>query len=129
VRQSATIETILGIRSVSRALLLAVATCTVGCDLGYSVDVENRTGARVTYFVEGVNARPGSAMAEGTTLAHTEGHVSHWLVPSGSRDSRQATVRAVAVSGGQIYCHRFGWEELSRIRFRIELKAGVSDCS
>jgi hypothetical protein len=114
-----------------RRALLAAFLFIVGCfgDPGYSVTVENLTGATVIFFVEGVDARPGSAMAEGTRLEPAADDVDHWLVPSGSQDSRRATVRAVAVIGEQLHCHRFGWAELNQIRFHIELKAGVSDCS
>jgi hypothetical protein len=98
-------------------------------DPGYSVTVENRTGATVTFFVEGVNARPGSAMADGTVLAAGADDVNHWVTPAGSRDERKATVRAVGPGGEQVYCHRFGFGDLSQLRFHIELKAGVSDCS
>jgi hypothetical protein len=103
----------------------------VGCigDPGYSVTVENQTGTTVTFFVEDVNARPGSAMAEGTTLSPGADDVNHWLIPEGSRDPRRAKVRAVTTSGEQLYCHRVGWDELKQLRFHLELKSGVSDCS
>ena len=109
---------------------LAASLLIVGCigDPGYSVTVENRTGATVTFFVDGVNARPGSAMVEGQRLAPGADNVNHWVIPDGSQDLRRATVRAVAVTGEQLYCHRFGFDELKQIRFHIELNAGVSDC-
>ena len=116
---------------MGRAVAVLVASSfIVACfgDAGYSVTVENGTGATVTFFVEGVNARPGSAMAEGQKLAPGADDVNHWLVPEGSGDLRRATVRAVAVGGEQLYCHRFGWDELKQIRFHIELKAGIADC-
>jgi hypothetical protein len=98
-------------------------------DPGYSVTVNNTTGETVTFFVEGVDALGGSAMAEGTRLGPAEDDVNHWRIPEGAGDLRRATVRAVGVGGRQVFCHRFGWDELQQLRFHIELKADVSECN
>jgi hypothetical protein len=116
---------------IRAATLLAGLLLVTACfgDAGYSVTVENGTDGTVTFFVDASNATPGSAMADGTRLMPSASSVDHWIEPSGPRDSRRVRVRALGVSGQQVYCHRFGWEELSQLRFHILLTAGVAECS
>jgi hypothetical protein len=98
-------------------------------DPGYSVTVENGSSSLVTFFVEGVGAQPGSGKADGTTLTPGSDHVDHWLIPSDSNDPRRATIRAVSPTGAVVYCHRFAYDELSSLRFRIRIANGVNDCA
>ncbi|MDQ2912827.1 MAG: hypothetical protein M3T56_06180 [Chloroflexota bacterium] len=112
-------------------LVIGASLLLTGCfsDAGYSVTVENHTGTPVVFFVEGTNATPGSAMAEGTRLAPGAASVDHWIIPSGRLfDDRKAIVRARGLAGEQVYCHAFDFDELKRVRFRIALQPGVSEC-
>lgn len=112
---------------IAALILLAGSGCF--SDPGYDVTVENQTDTAVVFFVEGTNATPGSAMAEGTTLRPGGEKDAHWIIPSGRPfDNRKATVRARGVGGDQVYCRTFGFEDLKQIRFHIVLTAGVSDC-
>jgi hypothetical protein len=98
-------------------------------DPGYSVTVQNQTGNPIVFFVEGTNATPGSAMAEGTRLGPGAESVDHWIIPSGRPfDDRKATVRARGLAGEQVYCHAFKFDELKLIRFHIGVQAGVDEC-
>jgi hypothetical protein len=99
-------------------------------DPGYSVTVENQMGNPVVFVVEGTNATPGSAMWEGVSLRPGAEWVDHWIIPSGAPfDDSKATVRARNAAGEQVYCHAFAFDELKHIRFHIELRPGVADCS
>jgi len=109
------------------AALMLAASC-IG-DPGYSLIVQNSTRARVTFYVDGVNARPGSAFADGVTLEPGAEDVNHWVIPAGDNDQRKATVRAVNSAGSIVYCHRFGFAELRDLHFHIDLRGGVADCS
>lgn len=116
----------------AHVLLVAASVLLGGCfgDAGYSVTVENQSATLVVFFVEGTNATPGSAMAEGTRLQPGAESVDHWIIPSGRPfDDRKATVRARDLGGQQVYCHAFAFDELKRIAFHIGLKSGVSDCA
>jgi hypothetical protein len=97
-------------------------------DPGYSMTVENGSNVPITFFVDGVGAQPGSGKADGVALAPGKDHVDHWLIPSDSRDTRRATIRAVDSAGAIVYCHRFSYDELDALRFHVRIVDGVNNC-
>jgi hypothetical protein len=102
-----------------------------GCfsDPGYSVTVQNQTDLPIRFVVEGTDATPGSAMAEGKTLSPGIESVDHWLVPSGRpEDARKARIRARTLDGTQVYCKSFSFQDLKEVRFHIDIRSGVSEC-
>jgi len=52
-----------------------------------------------------------------------------WRIPQNRGDARTRVVRAADSAGALVFCHRYSYQEIETLRFRIELEIGRIDCN
>lgn len=116
---------------LTRYLAAALATCVLlssACiprfgDPTHSVFIRNATAQSVTAFAFDRDPRFGEELAPGETWHAT------WMYPITAGDRRKVRVKADAEDGTRIFCADFGYEDLTRLDWKIELMAGRDDCT
>ncbi len=106
---------------VSLAMLLSA--CRIIGDPGHGVFIHNATGARIVLYSMG-----GEQPALKETLQPDATIPTSWTIPSGPNDARQRKVEAEDLQGRLLFCRRYTYAELDRIRWRVEIVSGQLNC-
>ena len=101
-------------------VILAGATCG---DPTHSITIHNGLQVPITEYSYG---RRDSSYFEhlspGTSIVQT------WMYPISPDDSRTRRVEADNLSGGLVFCRDFGYQDLIRLNWKIEITSGFGQC-
>lgn len=112
-------------------LLLLGASLTSSCWIGsvvpgdrsHDVAITNPNDASVVLFDAG-----REYPAQSRTLAPHETKITQWLISDDRSDAITQKVEATDSTGRLIFCHRFTYNELTRLKWQVSLQAGQLDC-
>lgn len=112
------IEKRIGVILLSAALL---ASLVVACDASRLVVITNRSATDVTVTVSGP---PESTYV----LAPGQARETAWLFPVSPEDDRRRRIEARDANGLQVYCRLLGFQDLSALNWKVEVRANEQRC-
>jgi hypothetical protein len=113
------------------AIGFVVASVSASCWLGpaipgdrsHDVTITNPSDVPVILYDVG-REHP----AQSRTIAAHETRVTQWLVSDDHSDSITQKVEATDTNGNLVFCHRYTYNELSRLNWQVSLRPGQLEC-
>lgn len=123
----------MNIHRLARSLAIAVVAAGVSAscwlapaipgDRSHDVTITNLADVPIILYDVGREHPDQSRM-----IAPHEARVTQWLVSEDHSDSITQKVEATDANGNLVFCHRYTYNELSRLNWQVALRPGQLDC-